>query len=265
MNTEKANLGRLDFCIGPKDIIKSHKFYKNMGLKEVEGDLNEKWIVLAHGNLRLGLFEGMWDDRFILNFRGANIIEIEQQLLQKGLAFTKKKVYDDGTGSLTLYDPDGNTIFFDTAKNELNLNQEMCDNPQMFYFDKEDELKLGRTDICLDVENLEKSLKFYLNLGLQEVEGKKEEGWVVVQQANLRLALYQKDPSSNKDNLTINFRGGDVKQIANKLSEMGYQFTTLASESEDGSWGSTLYDPDEFFIFFDTHPSEKGLLDKLTI
>ncbi len=249
---EELQLGRFDLCLDIKDINKSYEFYKKMGFKEEEGNLEENWMVLSHGNLRLGLYQGHIEDKSItLNFRGGNVGSITSRLKEMGYEFTKEKSNDDGSGSAVLFDQDGYSIFFDTALPELDLIEEMNKNPEMFSLE-DAELKLGITDVCLDVSNIAHSVDFFERLGLTPVNGNLDEGWVVLSHNNLRLALFK----GEDNNLTINFRGGDVYEITEELKHRGFQFQNDAKEEEDGSVGSSLYDPDGYYIQFSTHPSE---------
>ncbi len=106
--------------------------------------------------------------------------------------------------------------------------------------------------MCLNVVDLERSLEFYEKLGFSEVEVDLDEGWAVLEHANLLLALYK---DHIKENM-INFRGGDVSKIARELKARGLSLTEDAHVEEDGSTGATVKDPDGNIIYFNTHPGE---------
>jgi catechol 2,3-dioxygenase-like lactoylglutathione lyase family enzyme len=250
-----VELGRLDLCLNIKDIHESVSFYKKMGLEEVEGDINENWLILTHGNLRLGLYHG-YGEGITLNFRGARINQIAQLLNEKGYLTKKEVIKEDGCGSILLDDPDGYALFFDTSEEELDLIDEMKQHPGRFSL-KGKKIKLGRTDICLDVQILERSIEFYKNLGLDELEGDLNEGFMILGHSNLRLGLFK----GKSNEMTINFRGGDVFEVTKILKDKGFAFKDDAKENLEGGVSSTMFDPDGYFIFFDTSPEEKGLVD----
>ena len=114
-------------------------------------------------------------------------------------------------------------------------------------------LNLGRFEYCLTVRNLQKSLEFYTKLDFQQVGGNSEEGWLVLEHNELRLALYQGHIEEN----LMNFRGGDVFAIAKFLKKRGLKMKTDALHESDGSDGATIEDPDGNLIYFNTHPDEE--------
>jgi catechol 2,3-dioxygenase-like lactoylglutathione lyase family enzyme len=112
--------GRLHVCLNVADIAASHAFYATLGFSREEGDLAEKWLVMEREGIRIGLFQGHWDDPFSLNFRGGDVPAIARALESAGLTMERVAATSDaGCGSATIRDPDGHLIFFDTAPNEL--------------------------------------------------------------------------------------------------------------------------------------------------
>lgn len=244
-------LGRLDYCLSVKDINISFKFYSKLDFQIVEGKLEENWLVIEHGNLRLGLYQDGQGET-TLNFRGANVNAISKLLIDSKVGVETSKIFENGTGSINLKDPDGYRIFFDTHETELELGRNYeFDSNNIYQITPR--LILGRTDLCLDVSDIQKSAEFYLNLGLRKVQGNIEEKWIILSQGNLRLGLFE-SPSTN---ITINFRGGDVEKIYNKLKNDGVEFKDSFNTEEDGSTGASLYDPDGNFIYFNTAQGER--------
>lgn len=117
---------------------------------------------------------------------------------------------------------------------------------------EEGQIKLGWCELCLNVADLERSIDFYEKLGFSEVEVDLDEGWAVLEHANLLLALYK---GHIKENM-INFRGGDVSKVARQLKARGLSLSEDAHVEEDGSTGATIKDPDGNVIYFNTHPGE---------
>jgi predicted lactoylglutathione lyase len=117
---------------------------------------------------------------------------------------------------------------------------------------KSEALNLGRFEYCLNVRDLQRSMKFYVKLGFKQIGGNPEEGWVVLKHNNLRLALYQEHIAGN----LMNFRGGDVNEIARTLKNKDLKMKMDAIQESDGSMGATIEDPDGNLIYFNTHPDE---------
>ena len=117
---------------------------------------------------------------------------------------------------------------------------------------KSEALNLGRFEYCLNVRDLQHSMNFYEKLGFKQAGGNPEEGWVVLEHNNLRLALYQGHIAGN----LMNFRGGDVNEIARALKDRDLRMKMDAILESDGSMGATIEDPDGNLIYFNTHPDE---------
>lgn len=114
-------------------------------------------------------------------------------------------------------------------------------------------MDLGEYNLCLKVADLEKSMQFYQKLGFQIIEDQRNENWVVLQNNNMILSLYQGHIQQN----LINFRGGDIPTIVEKASKNGIEFQQAATKQPDGSWSAEVQDPDGNVIFFDTYPEER--------
>lgn len=116
----------------------------------------------------------------------------------------------------------------------------------------------GWPSLCLKVDDLEESKRFYSSMGMQvvsEVEGKT----VLLRYGIFRLALM-----TFLDENLLNFRCGNVRQIYSDFKE---SFPDLPGEPEDytreqydatadGSCWATQ-DPDGNEIFFDTNDLER--------
>ncbi len=107
---------------------------------------------------------------------------------------------------------------------------------------------LGYFELCLDVADLDASLAFYGVLGFERIGGELEEGWAVLERDGTRLALYR----GHIGELTLNFRDGDVRAIAEALREAGLALEQDAHVESDGTLGATLRDPDGHLVYFNT-------------
>ena len=65
--TEKKTLelGNFSVSLTVKDIRASKDFYEKLDFKEVAGKLEQNWIVLQNGPVRIGLFQGMFDKNML--------------------------------------------------------------------------------------------------------------------------------------------------------------------------------------------------------
>jgi catechol 2,3-dioxygenase-like lactoylglutathione lyase family enzyme len=119
------NLGAFSMSLAVKDIQKSRDFYKKLGFEEFGGDINQNWLIMKNGTSVIGLFQGMFDKN-ILTFNPGwdqdakplngfmDIRKIQERYLNAGIALSSRVEGDnEGPGSFTLTDPDGNDILFD--------------------------------------------------------------------------------------------------------------------------------------------------------
>lgn len=116
-------LGNFSISLAVKDIDKSLGFYEKLGFKVIDGGhINKgfadsdtmKWRILESPSVKIGLFQGMFKEN-ILTFNPKNVLEIQSNLKQNGVAFIKEADENptDGYISATLSDPDGNQIMLD--------------------------------------------------------------------------------------------------------------------------------------------------------
>lgn len=118
------NLGWLDVCLGVRNVAVSRAFYEGLGFRRVEGEDEEGWAVMVLAESRISLFGAQFLDSgsVTLNFRGGHIAEIVAALSSRGPRFEKQpQCNPDGSGSATIFDPDGFRIFFDSAPGETQL------------------------------------------------------------------------------------------------------------------------------------------------
>lgn len=115
------HLGRLDVCLSVASAKESCVFYNQLGFETFES--GEGWAVVANEGCRLGLFEPHFMDgrAFSLNFRGGHIGELAASLDERGIeTLAAPRVRDGGAGSVSLVDPDGHLLFFDSTAAEVD-------------------------------------------------------------------------------------------------------------------------------------------------
>lgn len=111
------DLGEHLLCLDVKNLEASLDFYTKLGFRLSEDHRPERWAVVDHNNLVVCLFEGIEEN--LMNFRGGDIAAIQREAVANGLDFAKPaKEHPDGSWNATIYDPDGNAIFFNTFSDE---------------------------------------------------------------------------------------------------------------------------------------------------
>jgi catechol 2,3-dioxygenase-like lactoylglutathione lyase family enzyme len=122
---EPVQLGNFSISLAVKDIEASKAFYEKLGFREVDGKLEQKWLVLQNGTTNVGLFQGMFE-RNMLTFNPGwthekeqmedfqDVRELQRLLKERGLEMqTEADEATDGPASFVLVDPDGNPILVD--------------------------------------------------------------------------------------------------------------------------------------------------------
>jgi catechol 2,3-dioxygenase-like lactoylglutathione lyase family enzyme len=104
----------------------------------------------------------------------------------------------------------------------------------------------------LPVKNLARSAAFYEKLGFRQAEGKPSEGWAVLGRDGVRMGLFRGYIKKN----TLNFRGGNIRQIVRALEARHLRPTHVRFVGESGAGNASLKDPDGNLLFFDSTPSE---------
>lgn len=121
MNSEtKLELGWCDICLRASNVKASREFYEKLGFRRVEGNDDEGWAVMTNGDQRLGLYapQHTGEDGITINFRGGDVVSNARELQARGLTLEKGPIESDAGCSAWLRDPEGYSIFLDTAKGE---------------------------------------------------------------------------------------------------------------------------------------------------
>ena len=127
-------------------------------------------------------------------------------------------------------------------------------------------MDLGNFSVSLTVKDIKASKAFYEKLDFKEVAGKLEQNWIVLQNGNAKIGLFQGmfdknlltfNPgwSQEKENLK-DFQ--DVREIQRTLKARGLKMATEADETTQGPAHFIVTDPDGNTLLFDQHvPSPK--------
>jgi catechol 2,3-dioxygenase-like lactoylglutathione lyase family enzyme len=127
-------------------------------------------------------------------------------------------------------------------------------------------MDLGNFSVSLAVKDIKASKAFYEKLDFKEVAGKLEQNWIVLQNGNARIGLFQGmfdknimtfNPGWTKDKETMtDFQ--DVREIQRTLKARGLTLAPEANEKTEGPAHFMVTDPDGNTLLFDQHvPSPK--------
>lgn len=120
------DLGKFSLSLSVKDIDKSCQFYRNLGFEIIDGghvntafkdNENMKWRILENSTLKIGLFQGMFDEN-ILSFYPPDLLNTQSQLKENGVEFVKEAKEKDVVKSALMLDPDGNRIMLEQTEAE---------------------------------------------------------------------------------------------------------------------------------------------------
>ena len=118
-------LGAFSVSLSVKDINASKDFYETLGFKVFAGDIEKNYLIMKNEDSLIGLFQGMFENN-ILTFNPGwdsnasklekfdDVREIQKHLKEKGVNIeAEADESTNGPASITLFDPDGNTILID--------------------------------------------------------------------------------------------------------------------------------------------------------
>ncbi|MBP3039487.1 VOC family protein [Bacillaceae bacterium Marseille-Q3522] len=118
-------LGAFSISLSVKDINKSKSFYEKLGFQAFGGDITQNWLIMKNESTVIGLFQGMFEKNILTFNPGWNqnaenldsftdIRDLQKQLKAKGMKMlSEADETSEGPASLTIEDPDGNTILLD--------------------------------------------------------------------------------------------------------------------------------------------------------
>lgn len=118
-------LGAFSVSLAVKDIHASFSFYQSLGFEKFHGDIQQGWLILANGETRIGLFQGMFDNNMMTFNPGWNgnaepiegcpdVRDIQKKLKAEGITvMNEADESTTGPASFMVVDPDGNPILID--------------------------------------------------------------------------------------------------------------------------------------------------------
>lgn len=118
-------LGCFSVSLSVKDIAASRAFYEGLGFSVFHGSEDQRFLIMASGDTRIGLFQGMFEGN-ILTFNPGwdqnaqtlpdfdDVRDIQRRLRAKGVEFaTEADEHSSGPAHFVIRDPDGNVIMLD--------------------------------------------------------------------------------------------------------------------------------------------------------
>ncbi len=122
-------------------------------------------------------------------------------------------------------------------------------------------MDLGAFSISLSVKNIEKSKKFYKNLGFSVFGGDQSQNWLIMKNGEHIIGLFQGMIGSN----ILTFNPGwdqnsnklksftDIRKLYKSLESKGITITQQSIENESGPANFSILDPDGNMILIDQH------------
>lgn len=121
-----VELGAFSVSLAVADLDASEAFYQKLGFETTGGDKDANYLILKNGETTIGLFHGMFDGNILTFNPGltnrmeqidqfSDVRQIQAHLDDEGVKL-QTRVDDSsasGPASVTLIDPDGNTILID--------------------------------------------------------------------------------------------------------------------------------------------------------
>ena len=118
-------VGAFSISLSVKDINVTKTFYETLGFSVYAGDIERNYLIMKNEDAIVGLFQGMFEGNIITFNPGWNqnaeplpdfddVRAIQKHLKDNGIALIKEAKEDTkGPESITMLDPDGNTILID--------------------------------------------------------------------------------------------------------------------------------------------------------
>ncbi|MEZ4847451.1 MAG: VOC family protein [Bacteroidia bacterium] len=110
-------LGKFSISLSVKNLQASKAFYQKLGFIIIDGKEEQNWLIMANGDSKIGLFQGMFPTN-CLTFNpqagDTDIREIQSYLKAQGIELTTETDPNgEGAGHIAFLDPDGNPVLID--------------------------------------------------------------------------------------------------------------------------------------------------------
>ena len=122
-------------------------------------------------------------------------------------------------------------------------------------------MTIGLFSLSLNVKDIAASKAFYETLGFAPVFGEESQGWLILDNGNIKIGLFQ--GMLEKNTLTFNPGWGpgaepleefeDVRDIQKRLKAAGVEFVSEADETTKGPANCIVLDPDGNPVLLDQH------------
>jgi predicted lactoylglutathione lyase len=121
----KMELGAFSVSLSVKNIEQSKEFYQKIGFEQVGGEQSQNWLILRNGDHTIGLFQGMFEGNIMTFNPGwdkncktldsyTDVRELLKEFEAQGVNIIQKSINgESGPSSVSLQDPDGNSILID--------------------------------------------------------------------------------------------------------------------------------------------------------
>ena len=118
-------LGAFSVSLSVKNIEESKLFYQKIGFEAVGGEQSQNWLIMRNGDNTIGLFQGMFEENIMTFNPGwdkdckelesfTDIRVLLKEFEAQGINIMQKSINgDSGPSSLSIQDPDGNSILID--------------------------------------------------------------------------------------------------------------------------------------------------------
>jgi catechol 2,3-dioxygenase-like lactoylglutathione lyase family enzyme len=260
--SEEPALGWLVPCLAVADVKTTVDWYAKLDFVPYGGEIENNWAMLRNRAIEIHVFhEHIPKD--LLNFRGGDRKAIRAVMAERGLAVDAEPV----PGSFIYHDPDGREVFFDSSPEEERAyasGQPLTGPIPEGDVHAGSGLDLGNFTYCMNCADLKATTAFYETLGLVPAGGRPENGWAILARRDhppefgkrlvtTWLSLFQGMIPAD----TLNFRGGNVAEIAATLEARGVALGEGVKTAPDGGESLLVTDPDDHPILFDTTPPER--------